>query len=547
MGRLSKLILLVILLCFSPRFASAQAVASFVVNDTCLLSRVQFINISNSPGQNIVSYLWNFGDLASGANNSSTQQNPFHTFSDTGTYIVSLDVTDDASNTASFSRQVTIKPSPRADFTVANVCDGDLVQFNNTSSSDAAGFLVSYIWDFGDNTSSGQISPSRIYDGPGSYPVQLTIYASNGCADTALHVVKVNAFPNVQISSDLSACPGLPFSISDLSTVFNGFVSERLWTIDGSAGDTGQVATHTFATAGNYTAHLLVISDGGCRDSIDTVIVVAAKPVAAFSHTLSIGEAPLTVQFSNTSSGASVYAWNFGNATLSALENPSVIYSDTGHYSITLIATNTAGCSDTAYSDAYVLKPRFDLALTDLMLSNSGSLYTIGIRLANNSNVPVFGFIMKADFGGDARLLETRMDTLMPGVEKTFYFNGQYDYNTALGDAFFCAEVATLKGLTENDLANNKQCRLLGGDFYVSEPYPNPASNQVTFGLILPEAGEVALQIFDVKGVVVYNQTASTFQSGLTNFRLDVTSLRHGVYCCTLRYRDRMVVKRFVR
>jgi PKD repeat protein len=312
-------------------------------------------------------------------------------------------------------------------------------------------------------------------------------------------------------------------------------------------GDTGQVATHTFSNPGSYAAHLLVISDGGCRDSLDTTIFVASNPVAAFMHSLNIGEAPLEIHFTNASSGAVNYSWDFGNATFSNSENPTVIYSDTGHYFQSLVATSFEGCTDTAYSDAFVLVPQLDLALTDLMLSNSGSLYTIGIRLANHSNVPVFGFTMKADFGGDARLLETRKDTLLPGVEKTFYFNGLYEYNEVLGDAFFCAEVALLNGLVETDLANNKQCRLLGGDFFVSEPYPNPAANLVTIGVILPEAGEVELTINDLLGRSVYHAVHSDAASGLNAWSIDLTGLRIGLYTCRATYQERTLVKRFLK
>ena len=539
--------LLFLLLLLKPTASNALPVVSFAVSDTCLIPFAQFVDQSTSAGQTLLTWQWDFGDPASGSNNSSSIDNPTHAFSSAGIFVVSLTVTDDLNNTSNFTRSVTIKPAPHAAFTATSVCNGDMVLFTNQSDTTGVGIILSSHWDFGDGTSSLQFSPSKIYPSAGSFPVLLLVNAANGCSDTMQAIVKVHDYPVMQISSNLVACPNVPLALTDLSTVYNGSIAEHHWNFGVFGSDTGAYVNPVFAAAGDYPVHLLVITDGGCRDSLDTIVHVATNPIASFTTSLNIGSAPLEVSFTNHSSGAVSYAWNFGNATLSALQDPFVTYTDTGRYTIELVATSIEGCVDTAHGDAWVRIPQFDIALTDLMLSHSGSLYTVGIRLANLSNVPVFGFTMKADFGGDARLLETRTDTLLPGEEKVYYFNGQYEYKALLGDAFFCAEVSTLAGLTEVGLANNKQCRLLGGEFYLSEPYPNPAKDNVVFSVILPEAGEVDLTVSDLMGRTVYHALRSDASSGLNNWSVDVSLLRIGVYTCRAVFQDQAQVKRWLK
>jgi gliding motility-associated-like protein len=93
---------------------------------------------------------------------------------------------------------------------------------------------------------------------------------------------------------------------------------------------------------------------------------------------------PLNVLFTNLSTGASSYAWDFGNSTTSVLQNPSVIYTVPGVFTVQLIATNTAGCKDTANGTANVLGYAGGLSYTPL----SGCAPLAVQFTATLSNVP---------------------------------------------------------------------------------------------------------------------------------------------------------------
>ena len=70
--------------------------------------------------------------------------------------------------------------------------------------------------------------------------------------------------------------------------------------------------------------------------------VNAQAPVASFIADVTAGCAPLSVNFTNTSTGANSYSWSFGNSSTSNVFNPSTLYLSPGTYTVTLIVTNTS-------------------------------------------------------------------------------------------------------------------------------------------------------------------------------------------------------------
>lgn len=76
-------------------------------------------------------------------------------------------------------------------------------------------------------------------------------------------------------------------------------------------------------------------------------LLLKAQPVAGFTASPKQGCNPLKVDFTNTSTGAVSYYWKFGNGNTSTIPSPSAIYNNPGKYSVTLIATDAGGKSDT--------------------------------------------------------------------------------------------------------------------------------------------------------------------------------------------------------
>jgi len=153
---------------------------------------VQFTDASTDSDGSVVSYSWAFGD-----GNSSTSENPSHTYSSEGTYSVTLTVTDDAGDSDSVTKSVQVtapveEPNnpPTADFTFSAT---DLsVDFASTS-SDIDGNIASYSWNFGDGSSSVSANPSHTYGSEGTYSVSLTVTDNDGDSDTVTKSVQVTA------------------------------------------------------------------------------------------------------------------------------------------------------------------------------------------------------------------------------------------------------------------------------------------------------------------------------------------------------------------
>ena len=109
-------------------------------------------------------------------------------------------------------------------------------------------------------------------------------------------------------------------------------------------GQTTQSITVTAAGTYNVTT-TNAVTCSGVGTSSNTTVTVNPVPTAAGALASLAGT---VATFSNTSSGATTYNWNFGDASNSSATAPVHAYATNGNYTITLIATNASGCSDTS-------------------------------------------------------------------------------------------------------------------------------------------------------------------------------------------------------
>ncbi|WP_152285827.1 PKD domain-containing protein [Flavicella marina] len=127
---------------------------------------------------NVSTYAWDFGE-----GNVSTEEEPTHTFAQAGSYDVVLTVSNGSSNTTDTVEKTIVVTNPDAPvvgFTyVVDANDWKTIVFTNTSTN-----AVSYLWDFGDTTTSTDESPTKTFAGEGDYIVSLT--ATNDSGDTSV-------------------------------------------------------------------------------------------------------------------------------------------------------------------------------------------------------------------------------------------------------------------------------------------------------------------------------------------------------------------------
>ena len=143
-----------------------QPNAQFLTSNGCTNQPLTLVNTSTGA---ITNWNWNF------STGTATGQNPAYTYTQAGTYPVTLTVSTTGGCTDSYSTLVTVNPTPNAAFIAANQ-GVNLVQFAPAAPVNPA----SYLWDFGDGTTDNSISPLKQYTLTGVYQVCLTI-SSNGC------------------------------------------------------------------------------------------------------------------------------------------------------------------------------------------------------------------------------------------------------------------------------------------------------------------------------------------------------------------------------
>ena len=175
-----------------------------------------------------LSWLWDFGDPASGASNSSTDFEPTHIYQNVGTYMYRLIAYDSTTcnkvdTSAYFNIKVVQKPQARADWAPNPPQANVPVRFSNLSS-----FSDSYLWDFGDGETSTEFAPLHEYNATGAYNAKLIAYSIAGCTDTFLLIVNVIVNPLLDVPNAFT--PGR-FGINSVVNVRGFGIGKMNWRI----------------------------------------------------------------------------------------------------------------------------------------------------------------------------------------------------------------------------------------------------------------------------------------------------------------------------
>lgn len=308
----------------------ARPTVNFTVNNSCAGSNTFFNNTSTGGS----TFSWDFGD-----GTSSNYFSPGKIYTIPQNYGITLTVTSAQGCSNSLSKSVTIFSLPVAGFNVKNNCLGPFTSITNTSTG-----AVSYLWDFGDNTTSSANTPGKIYYRSGTFNVSLTAISSTACSNTI--VKQVSIFENPV--SDFSApdvCIGLPTNFTNLSSIPTGG-SNVLWKFGDGNSSVQPNPSNTYATAGPFDVRLITTTANGCKDSAESRINVYDKPKPTFTaNDVCEGKA---VQFINTSVGVSTQTWDFGDGVKDNTFSPSHTYANPGSYKVILTGASPNKCVATS-------------------------------------------------------------------------------------------------------------------------------------------------------------------------------------------------------
>ena len=248
---------------------------------SCETKAINFSDSSTNTVGALTTWTWNFADgspIVIYTNNA-----PFaHTFTNAGTYNVSLKVTtsNGCVSTLRFI-PVTVKPQPHPDFTIpVSVClPSGFVQFTNTSTiADGTENAFTYLWDLGDppsipNNSSIAKNPTHTYNTTGPYNISLQVTSNAGCVDdTTIVLNTIHPQPKAYfLINKPSACIGEDVTFRDSSNGMGGIINQWNWSYGDGISATGlPVVTHTYTDTITYYANLYITNSNGCNS--DTVI-----------------------------------------------------------------------------------------------------------------------------------------------------------------------------------------------------------------------------------------------------------------------------------
>lgn len=208
----------------------------------------------------------------------------------------------------------------------------------------------SYSWSFGDNTYGIGDTVSHIYELAGTYDYQVNVTDTNGCngfcSGTIIIITKLNAAFN---ASTTIGCPSLHVDFTNNSD----FAITYHWDFGDGESSVLENPSHNYLNPGIFTVTLLAFGATGVDSSVVTSqVYVYSKPVANFqSFTSESGD---TVYFADNSIDAINWYWDFGDSNNDSIQNPIHIYDANGNYNISLIVTNSYGCSDTTLKPSFV-------------------------------------------------------------------------------------------------------------------------------------------------------------------------------------------------
>lgn len=302
---------------------------------------------------------WNFGD---GAETVTYNTDPVYhrftndDFTNPATFTVVLTAFNAEGCSSEFTRPVIVEPAIEAGISpdIDEGCHPLGVEFTNISSGG-----YTYMWDFGDGTSSDALSPSHLFtnftDTIVVRKVVLTAVSEHNCISTDTVDITIHPMPKALFETDkVIDCPPATFIMTNSS--LNADLYE--WDFgDGSALSAGKSdpVQHVFDNQGDqiaaYTVHLRASTLYGCTDSTFHTINVYPATRAAFSMN-NEGCSPLTGSFINESELGYSYLWDFGDESMTTVKDPTHIFfnfsdSDTT-FTISLISSSRYGCTDTA-------------------------------------------------------------------------------------------------------------------------------------------------------------------------------------------------------
>jgi len=254
------------------------------------------------------------------------------------------------------------------------VCAGQTTTLSAIASGGTPTY--NYNWSNGSSGTIINVSPSINT----SYSIRITDH--NGCTIDTTILLNVNPLPIISFTSDKVEGCG-PLCVTFSNTTSN--TQLLAWDLGNGNNSSQQQTTNCYTTAGQYPVILTATDNNGCSNTLtqNNFITVHSNPVASFAINPNPANTNSTINFIDQSIGASVWNWNFTDASpaTSNQQNPSCIYTKSGQYKVTLVVQNEFGCSDSTEEIVDVI-PDFSFYCPNTFTPNNDGINDIFIPVS---------------------------------------------------------------------------------------------------------------------------------------------------------------------
>jgi len=319
---------------------------------------VQFTDTTKVPdGQALTNWSWTFGDpnATPGNPNTSTQQNPSHTYS-FGNYNILFSATTANGCTRDTTIAATFSLRPRLNYpALTPICASVTTPVSVATATVTNGVPGTGVYSGPGTTAAGNFTPSLA--GAGTHTITYTYTTNAGCTESKTSTITVYPKPTAVFTADNDICLGKDATITNQSTIASGAITSWRWNFgDGNwvPRNNGNSFTHTWSIYNTYSVKLVAVSDQGCiSDTATRLVTVHPLPVTDFSLPAAVCMPGGSADFKNATTVADQsalnYTWDFGDqSATSHAANPGHVYSASGSYTIRLDAISAWGCTKSA-------------------------------------------------------------------------------------------------------------------------------------------------------------------------------------------------------
>jgi gliding motility-associated-like protein len=412
----------------------AKANFNFDKASGCVPAVFSFSDSSIARNSSIATYRWQFHDGSTASGSTAT-----HTYNAMGSFPVKLAVVNAEGCKDSITKNVLVS-DVKADFDISvnDVCGGKPIKFINLSSANAA----TYLWDFGDGTTSTDTFPTHVYSQEKNYTIKLTVTDGKGCVNTMVKpgFVRIkNIHVNFSATPTFKTCPDL-ISNFQLQAPANLHIKNIMWDFGNgnTSNDNNPRPQGVYTISDSFDVKLVVIDSNNCTDTVyKPNYIIVAGPSGEFNFMPDFGCAPFNVTFNAQFKNTTTTIWDFGNGDTKldrTLANQvTYTYRREGEFTPTLVLKDDYGCTVNIVSKKKVnvakLTPFFGVDKTSVC-DGSGRV-TISDSVYTSPNSPLKDFFWS---------FTDSTNKVTKGVGDTFIpiRSGQYKVNFFAENTFGC-------------------------------------------------------------------------------------------------------------